>query len=90
VTPVFALQASAGRGGAAGRFWDRWVDSFVGSDPGLNRFRAALQAVLTIGAVIAAEGIFVHFTRAVYIQTHGAVLPAVEAPKWRRLITRSW
>jgi hypothetical protein len=59
VTPVFAVQASPGRGSAAGRFWDRRVDSFLGSDPGLNRLRMALQAVLTIGAVVAAEGIFV-------------------------------
>jgi uncharacterized membrane protein YccC len=68
-------------GGAPARFWDRWVDSFAGSDPGLNRFRMALQAVLTIGAAIAAEGIFIHFTQALYVQTHGAVLPAAEAAK---------
>ena len=68
-------------GGAPARSWDRWVDSFAGSDPGLNRFRMALQAVLIIGAVIAAEGIFVHFTQALYIQAHGAVLPAAEAAR---------
>ena len=63
------------------RVWGRWVDHFAGSDPGLNRFRLALQAMLAIGVAIAAEGLFVHFTQALYIQTHGAVLPAAEAAK---------
>jgi uncharacterized membrane protein YccC len=66
---------------APARFWDSWVDSFAGFDPGLNRFRMALHAVLTIGAAIAAEGIFIHFTQALYVQTHGAVLPAAETAR---------
>jgi hypothetical protein len=37
------------------RVWDRWVDRFGGSDPGLNRFRFALQSVLTIAVILAAE-----------------------------------
>jgi hypothetical protein len=31
------------------RVWDRWVDRFAGSDPGLNRFRMALQSVQMAG-----------------------------------------
>jgi hypothetical protein len=46
------------------RVWDTWIDRFVGSDPGLNRFRTALQTVLTIGLTLAAEALFVHFTHA--------------------------
>jgi hypothetical protein len=57
----------------------RWVDRLVGSDPGLNRFRLALHIVLTIAAVLGAEALFVHFTHALQIQTHGARLPAAEA-----------
>ena len=63
------------------RPWDRWVDRFAGSDPGLNRLRMALLGVLTIGAAIGAESLFIHFTHALYIQTHGAVLPAVASAK---------
>ncbi len=63
------------------RILGRWIDRFAGSDPGLNRFRMALQTVLTIGAVLGAEALFVYFTRALQIQTHGAVLPAAEAAK---------
>jgi uncharacterized membrane protein YgaE (UPF0421/DUF939 family) len=61
------------------RAWDRWVDRFAGSDPGLNRFRMALQSVLTIAAILVAEAIFVHVTHALQIQTHGAALPAAKA-----------
>ena len=67
--------------GAPVRVWDRWVDRFVGFDPGLNRFRQALQGVLTIGLALLAEALFVHFTQALYVQTHGAVLPAAAAAK---------
>jgi uncharacterized membrane protein YccC len=61
------------------RVWDRWVDRFVGSDPGLNRFRMALQSVLTIAVILAAEWVFVHFTQALQIQADGARLPAAQA-----------
>jgi hypothetical protein len=67
--------------GAPVRVWDRWADRFVGSDPGLNRLRLALQAVLTIGLALVAEALFVHFTHALQIQTHGAALPAALAAK---------
>lgn len=51
--------------------WNR----VIGSDPGLLRLRTALQAVITIGAAMAAEWLFVHLTHALLIDTHGAVLP---------------
>jgi uncharacterized membrane protein YgaE (UPF0421/DUF939 family) len=60
------------------RTWDRWIDHFAGSDPGLNRFRMAAQSVLTIGVILAAEWLFVHFTHALQIQAHGAGLPAAQ------------
>ena len=85
VTSPVAPQPSESAAGvwdiAPARVWDRWVDRFVGSDPGLNRFRLALQAVLTIGLAIAVEGLFVHFTHALQIQTHGAALPTALAAK---------
>jgi uncharacterized membrane protein YgaE (UPF0421/DUF939 family) len=61
------------------RAWDRWIDHVAGSDPGLNRLRMALQIVLTIGAILAAEWVFVHFTHALQIQVNGAGLPAAAA-----------
>jgi len=76
--PVLEARAPAG---TRERILGRWVDRFAGSDPGLNRFRMALQSVLTIGVILGAEALFVHFTRALQIQTHGAVLPAAEAAK---------
>jgi uncharacterized membrane protein YgaE (UPF0421/DUF939 family) len=73
-----ASPSDAASAGAAARFWDRWVDRFAGSDPGLNRFRMALQSVLTVAVILEAESLFVHFTHALQIQAHGA-LPAVQA-----------
>jgi uncharacterized membrane protein YccC len=63
--------------------WRRsdWVDRFLGSDPGLNRFRSAFMSVLTIAVILEAEWLFVHFTHALQIQTHGAALPAAQAAK---------
>jgi len=55
------------------------MDRFAGSDPGLNRFRTALASVLTIAVILAAEALFVRFTHALQIQTHGARLPAATA-----------
>jgi uncharacterized membrane protein YccC len=66
---------------AAVRVRNRWLDRFVGSDPGLNRFRSALQSVVSIGIILEAELLFVRFTHALQIQTHGATLPASEAAK---------
>jgi uncharacterized membrane protein YgaE (UPF0421/DUF939 family) len=56
-----------------------WADRLVGSDPGLNRFRGALQAVASIGVILGAEWIFVHFTHALQIQTHGAKVSSAVA-----------
>jgi uncharacterized membrane protein YgaE (UPF0421/DUF939 family) len=39
----------------------------------------ALQSVLTIAVILDAEWLFVHFTHALQIQTHGARLPAAKA-----------
>jgi hypothetical protein len=61
------------------RVWDRWVDRFAGSDPGLNRLRIALQSVLTITVILAAEWLLVHFTHALQIRARGARLPAAQA-----------
>jgi uncharacterized membrane protein YccC len=56
------------------------VDRFLGSDPGLNRLRTALMSVLTIGVILEAEWVLVHFTHALQIQTRaGAALPAAQA-----------
>jgi uncharacterized membrane protein YgaE (UPF0421/DUF939 family) len=41
-----------------------WWDRALGSDPGLNRLRNAVHSVLTIGLIIAAETLFVHFAHA--------------------------
>jgi uncharacterized membrane protein YgaE (UPF0421/DUF939 family) len=60
------------------RAWDRWIDRFAGSDPGLNRLRMAVQTVLTIAVILAAEWLFVHFTHALQM-THGTGLPAAQA-----------
>jgi uncharacterized membrane protein YgaE (UPF0421/DUF939 family) len=65
--------------GSRERILGRWIDRFAGSDPGLNRFRLALQSVLTIGVILAAESVFVRFTHALQIQTHGAALSAAAA-----------
>jgi Fusaric acid resistance protein-like len=67
--------------GAPGRIPGGWIDRFVGSDPGLNRFRMALESVLMVAVILAAEALFVHFTHALQIQAHGAALPAAEAAK---------
>ena len=40
------------------------LDRFLGSDPGLNRLRTALMTVLTIGLILQAEWLLVHFTGA--------------------------
>ena len=62
---------------AAVRVRNRWWDRFVGSDPGLNRFRSALQSVVSIGIILEAELLFVRFTHALQTPTHG--LPAAAA-----------
>src|SRR3984893_10233257 len=61
------------------RIRDSWFDRFVASDPGLGRLRFALHNTVTIAAILGAEWLFVHFTRALQIRTHGAHLAAVQA-----------
>jgi hypothetical protein len=56
-----------------------WLDRLIGSDPGLNRLRMALEAVLAIGLAIAAEGVFVHLTHALQARPHGTLPPAEQA-----------
>jgi uncharacterized membrane protein YccC len=70
--------SDAGPARAAVRAWDGWVDRFAGSDPGLNRFRMALQSLLTIAVILEAEWLFVRFTHALQIQARGAGRPAAQ------------
>jgi uncharacterized membrane protein YccC len=61
------------------RQWEAWVDRFVGSDPGLNRFRRALEVAVSLAAAIGGEWLFVRTTSALLIDTHGAQLSAAQA-----------
>jgi hypothetical protein len=56
-----------------------WAARALGSDPGLNQLRGALQAVATIGVAILAELLFVRLTHALQTDTHGAVLSPAQA-----------
>lgn len=56
--------------------WADWTDRVVGSDPGLNRLRSALQSVLTIGVTLGAEYLFVKATGALQLST---AVPAAAA-----------
>src|ERR1700722_5167071 len=55
--------------GASERIRNHWTDLLVSSDPGLNRFRAAAQSVLTIAIALGAEWIFVRLTGALQIES---------------------
>ena len=56
------------------------LDRFLGSDPGLNRLRTALMSTLTIGLILQAEWLLVHFTNALQIQAPtGVPVPAAVA-----------
>jgi uncharacterized membrane protein YgaE (UPF0421/DUF939 family) len=72
-----ATTASSPRPGV--RMRDSWFDRFIASDPGLGRFRFALQNTVTIAAILGAEWLFVHYTHALQIQTHDAHLAAAQA-----------
>jgi hypothetical protein len=63
------------------RIRSEWVDRFLGSDPGLNRFRSAFMSVLTIAVILEAESLFVRFTHALQLPTSGAALSATQAAK---------
>jgi uncharacterized membrane protein YgaE (UPF0421/DUF939 family) len=73
------VKVSTVRSAPGTRLWAIWVDRFAGSDPGLNRFRMALQTVLTIAVILAAESLFVHLTHALQIRAHGPRLSAAKA-----------
>jgi uncharacterized membrane protein YccC len=62
----------------APRHTGQWVDRFLGSDPGLNRFRIAVQGVLAIGLILLAELAFVRFTHALQVPTSHVGLPAAQ------------
>jgi hypothetical protein len=56
-----------------------WVDRFIGSDPGLNRFRIALQSVLTIALILGVELLFVRLTHALHVPISRSGLPVAQA-----------
>lgn len=75
MTQVSSL-APAERESRAARWGVRdWIDRLPGMDPGLNRLRTALQAVVTIALAMLVERVFVGRTHALQINTHGAALP---------------
>lgn len=55
-----------------------WIDWFIASDPGFNRLRMALQVVVSIGAALLAERLFVDLTGALQ-QPLTDALPATVA-----------
>lgn len=48
-----------------------WIDRLLAHDPGLNRLRMALQVVVSIGATLLAERLFVQLTGALQHSTAG-------------------
>ena len=80
-----AVHASSPAGsppaGSATRTRHEWVDRFLSSDPGLNRFRNACMSVLTIAAILEAEWLFVRFTHALQMPTQGAGLSTTQLAK---------
>ena len=80
MTPPAADDHGPRPGMAPGVTTGTTLDRFLGSDPGLNRLRTALMTVLTIGLILQAEWLLVHFTDALQIQTApGVTLPAAQA-----------
>src|ERR1700689_465471 len=73
--PTRAASASAPE-----RIRHQWTDLLVGSDPGLNRLRAAAPSVLTIAFALGAEWIFVHLTGALQVES-GATASVATASK---------
>ena len=71
--PSWPSRLLDGLGGLGG-----WL---VGPDPGLNRLRTVLCAVLTIAGAIGAEWIFVHFTGALQRPTPPAAAGAATAAR---------
>ena len=74
------LAVAGPRSGRRGGRPPVWLDRFLGSDPGLNRLRTALQVVTTIGVAMLAEWAFVRATHALEIQVPAGVpLPPQQA-----------
>ena len=55
-----------------------WVDRFLSSDPGLNRFRSSLHTVLVIALIIEAELLFVRYTHALQVPASRLHLSAAQ------------
>jgi hypothetical protein len=72
VTAHASRRAAAKEASSLRRRLRSWLDGFVSSDPGLNRFRAALLMLLTVGLALAGETWFLHLTHALQIGTHSA------------------
>ena len=75
VTAHASRRAAAQEASSFRRRLRSWLDGFVSSDPGLNRFRAALLMLLTVGLALAGETWFLHLTHALQIGTHSAPPP---------------
>jgi uncharacterized membrane protein YccC len=67
-----AIAAQTGEAKSLRRRLVAWLDGFVASDPGLNRFRAALLMLLTVGLALAGESVFLDLTHALQIGAHAA------------------
>lgn len=66
-----------------------WLDRLLAHDPGLNRLQMALQVVVSIGAALLAERLFVHLTGALQLPTAGlppSALPQVAAANHAMLV----
>src|ERR1700728_4755268 len=73
--PAAPLPWGAVRSGS----WGYWGGRLAASDPGAQRFRAALQAVVTVAAAIGVEWCFVQFTHALQMPTGHGVSAAAAA-----------
>jgi uncharacterized membrane protein YgaE (UPF0421/DUF939 family) len=67
VVPTVGLESRPGAATPVPRSRAEWFDRFIGSDPGLNRFRMALQSVLTVALILGAEWVFVRLTHALQL-----------------------
>ena len=66
-------------GAAISKRVPEWVDRFLGSDPGLGRLRMALQTVVTIAVIMAAEWLFVRWTGALQTTAPASASPEQKA-----------
>jgi uncharacterized membrane protein YgaE (UPF0421/DUF939 family) len=77
VASTVGLEIRPGAATPVRRSRAEWFDRFIGSDPGLNRFRMALQSVLTIALILGAEWVFVRLTHALQLPTSSGSAAAV-------------